>query len=157
MNEVIFFIGLLILCIGGIGLLIAAFRTGIIWGLTVLLIAPVSLLYLVLHWQNAKGPFKLQMLGLLIILVCAYISDKEGQPLYISTNFSNITMTTFGNSVTSTNASNIVLTPKFACDGRQFCSQMNSRDEANFFLKNCPNTRMDGDENGIPCENDSRF
>jgi cold shock CspA family protein len=45
----------------------------------------------------------------------------------------------------------------FKCDGRQHCSQMNSRAEAEFFSRNCPNTKMDGDNDGIPCENDSRF
>jgi cold shock CspA family protein len=47
--------------------------------------------------------------------------------------------------------------PQFTCDGRQHCSQMNSRAEAVFFIRNCPNTKMDGDNDGIPCENDSRF
>jgi len=46
---------------------------------------------------------------------------------------------------------------KFKCDGRQYCGQMKSRAEANFFLRNCPNTKMDGDHDGIPCENDNRF
>lgn len=45
----------------------------------------------------------------------------------------------------------------FRCDGRQHCSQMTSRAEAEFFTRNCPNTKMDGDRDGIPCENDSRF
>ena len=44
----------------------------------------------------------------------------------------------------------------FSCDGRQYCSQMNSRAEVNFFNRHCPNTKMDGDNDGIPCENDSR-
>jgi predicted negative regulator of RcsB-dependent stress response len=48
-------------------------------------------------------------------------------------------------------------TVSFTCDGRQHCSQMTSRAEAEFFLRNCPNTKMDGDHDGIPCENDSRF
>ncbi|MCU1797945.1 excalibur calcium-binding domain-containing protein [Pectobacterium polaris] len=46
---------------------------------------------------------------------------------------------------------------RFVCDGRQYCSQMDSRDEAYFFIQNCPDTKMDGDRDGIPCENDSRF
>ncbi|MBV0932669.1 excalibur calcium-binding domain-containing protein [Marinobacterium weihaiense] len=46
---------------------------------------------------------------------------------------------------------------RFRCDGRQHCSQMTSRAEAEFFTRNCPNTKMDGDGDGIPCENDSRF
>ena len=51
-------------------------------------------------------------------------------------------------------------TPKqtaFRCDGRTHCSQMNSRAEAVYFINHCPNTKMDGDNNGIPCENDSRW
>jgi len=45
----------------------------------------------------------------------------------------------------------------FSCDGRQHCSQMTSRAEAKYFIQHCPNTKMDGDNDGIPCENDSRF
>jgi hypothetical protein len=41
---------------------------------------------------------------------------------------------------------------KFVCDGRIYCSQMRSCEEATFFLKNCPGTKMDGDGDGIPCE-----
>jgi cold shock CspA family protein len=48
-------------------------------------------------------------------------------------------------------------TQNFTCDGRQHCSQMNSREEAVFFINNCPNTKMDGDGDGDPCERDTRF
>ncbi|MDO9468011.1 MAG: cold shock domain-containing protein [Thiobacillus sp.] len=48
----------------------------------------------------------------------------------------------------------------FRCDGRTYCSQMTSCAEAKFFLRNCPNVKMDGDRNGrgrgrgdgVPCE-----
>ena len=40
----------------------------------------------------------------------------------------------------------------FACDGRTQCGQMTSCEEAKFFLAHCPNTQMDGDMNGVPCE-----
>lgn len=40
----------------------------------------------------------------------------------------------------------------YSCDGRQHCSQMSSCEEATFFINNCPNTKMDGDYDGIPCE-----
>ena len=42
--------------------------------------------------------------------------------------------------------------PNFTCDGRQYCSHMNSYEEALFFIRNCPNTKMDGDNDGVPCE-----
>jgi cold shock CspA family protein len=38
------------------------------------------------------------------------------------------------------------------CDGRTHCSQMTSCKEAKFFLKNCPGTQMDGNNDGTPCE-----
>lgn len=41
---------------------------------------------------------------------------------------------------------------KFSCDGRTYCSQMHSCEEAKYFLANCPGAKMDGDGNGIPCE-----
>lgn len=41
---------------------------------------------------------------------------------------------------------------KYRCDGRQYCSQMVSCEEAKWFLQNCSDTKMDGDGDGIPCE-----
>jgi len=42
--------------------------------------------------------------------------------------------------------------PEFQCDGRKFCKQMTSCDEAYFFLRSCPGNDMDGDGDGVPCE-----
>ena len=43
--------------------------------------------------------------------------------------------------------------PKAArCDARLYCSQMTSCAEATWFLKNCPGVKMDGDRDGVPCE-----
>ncbi len=41
---------------------------------------------------------------------------------------------------------------RYQCDGRTHCSQMTSCEEAKFFIRNCPNTKMDGDGDGVPCE-----
>lgn len=145
----IFYVGLGLFIIGGIGLLISAFRTGIIWGLAVLFIAPVAFIYLIVHWKNAKGPFKLQILGVLIMMVSAYMG---GGVTPIATVNSNLT--TFSTSqVTSLNHSQpAVFNQRFRCDGRTHCSQMTSCAEATYFLQNCPNTKMDGNRDGIPCE-----
>ena len=40
----------------------------------------------------------------------------------------------------------------FRCDGRTMCSQMTSCSEAKLFLQNCPGMKMDGNGDGIPCE-----
>lgn len=41
---------------------------------------------------------------------------------------------------------------QFECDRRTHCSQMTSCEEAMYFLAHCPNTQMDGDNDGDPCE-----
>ena len=41
---------------------------------------------------------------------------------------------------------------RFQCDGRIHCSQMTSCAEATYFLWHCPNTQMDGNGDGEPCE-----
>lgn len=41
---------------------------------------------------------------------------------------------------------------QFKCDGRTYCSQMTSCAEATFFLKNCSGVKMDGNNDGVPCE-----
>jgi cold shock CspA family protein len=40
----------------------------------------------------------------------------------------------------------------FKCDGRSMCSQMTSCAEATQFLQNCPGMQMDGNHDGVPCE-----
>lgn len=45
----------------------------------------------------------------------------------------------------------------FQCDHRQYCTEMTSLAEARYFVVHCPNTQMDGDHDGEPCENDTRF
>lgn len=40
----------------------------------------------------------------------------------------------------------------FACDGKEVCSEMTSCAEATYYLLNCPNVRIDGDNDGRPCE-----
>lgn len=41
---------------------------------------------------------------------------------------------------------------RFHCDGRQYCSQMRSCEEAEYFLAHCPDVKMDGNGDGVPCE-----
>ena len=44
-------------------------------------------------------------------------------------------------------------TPSFQCEaGKTHCSHMSSCAEATFYIQHCPNTQMDGDNDGIPCE-----
>lgn len=40
----------------------------------------------------------------------------------------------------------------FKCEGKTHCSEMTSCKEALFYQENCSGTEMDGDHDGIPCE-----
>lgn len=40
----------------------------------------------------------------------------------------------------------------FRCDGRTHCAQMTSCAEATWFINHCPGTQMDGNHDGVPCE-----
>ena len=41
---------------------------------------------------------------------------------------------------------------KYHCAGKVHCSEMDSCEEARYYLRNCPNVKIDGDGDGIPCE-----
>jgi len=41
---------------------------------------------------------------------------------------------------------------KYKCEGKVYCSEMTSCEEALFYLNNCPGVKIDGDGDGIPCE-----
>lgn len=44
------------------------------------------------------------------------------------------------------------LSEQFQCQGKVDCSEMTSYDEALFYLRNCPGKKMDGDNEGDPCD-----
>jgi hypothetical protein len=57
--------------VGAIAFIVVAFRESILWGLGVLFLPFVSLIFLVLHWGKAKNSFWLQMYGLGFVLLGA--------------------------------------------------------------------------------------
>ncbi len=65
-------------------------------------------------------------------------SDRNPAPIHLSVSEQRIATPTANNN--------------FHCDGRIHCTQMTSCEEATWFLRNCPGTKMDGDNDGIPCE-----
>ena len=69
------YLGLAIFILGGIGLLIAAFRTNVLWGIGCIVIPPAAILYTFMHWQDAKNPFLLQLCGFFLLLVSVYLVE----------------------------------------------------------------------------------
>lgn len=41
---------------------------------------------------------------------------------------------------------------QYSCQGKTYCSEMSSCEEAQFYQSNCSGTKMDGDGDGVPCE-----
>lgn len=79
MNQFAMMLSLLgaIAClIGAIGLIIDAFHEGIFWGLGCLLFAPVMLAFVVFHWEEAKKPFLIGVIGFGMIFLAAFMSSK---------------------------------------------------------------------------------
>lgn len=110
-------------------------------------------------YRIAKSNFASSFLGkaasiALIAVLCFYAINK-----YNTYSSSQTPVITNADLATFDKKHPKIVIPKstqnFTCDGRQYCTEMNSRAEAVFFINNCPNTKMDGD--GDPCENDSRF
>jgi hypothetical protein len=67
-------VGLLMLLIGGVWFVIAAFQENILWGLGVVLCVPfVHLAFLILVWARARRPFYLELLGCLFMVVAVCV------------------------------------------------------------------------------------
>ena len=69
--QALVFLGILISILSGIGLLIAAFRVSALWFLLCLFISPVALVFVILHWDVARNPFLLQLVGVGLIFAGA--------------------------------------------------------------------------------------
>ena len=69
----------------------------------------------------------------------SYVDDDTNSASIVSTN-------------TPPPVAVITAASNFSCDGRKHCSQMTSCAEATYFIQHCPNTKMDGNNDGIPCE-----
>jgi hypothetical protein len=91
----------------------------------------------------------------LIIVVLVVLAAWQGYEQYQSRRFARETTAT-ADATQIAETSSVGRIPKqstsFKCDGRIYCSQMTSCAEAKFFLENCPGVKMDGDNDGIPCE-----
>ncbi len=64
-------IGGLMLVAGNIWFLVEMFRTSILWGLGGLFVPFVTLIWLVLHWDQGAKPFGLSILGAVVCILTA--------------------------------------------------------------------------------------
>ena len=86
------------------------------------------------------------MLRLLLLLVLAALIWRAYQSPHVGSNTQSTEFQQFAAADPPTTSED------FKCDGRTYCSQMTSCAEARYFLNNCPGVKMDGDHDGVPCE-----
>ena len=71
-------IGLIIALISFIMFEIVAFRKSALWGLGCLLIPGVALVFLIMHWQDAKKPFLIGLLASVLFVLAAVFGALGG-------------------------------------------------------------------------------
>jgi hypothetical protein len=65
--------GMLLMLLGALFFVLSAFRESILWGLGVIFLPFVALIYLVLDWGNAKRPFFLWLYGVGFVLAGVFL------------------------------------------------------------------------------------
>jgi uncharacterized membrane protein len=65
--SILVIIGGLLALVGGIWLIVKAFQDSMFWGICCLFIPMATLLFAVLHWDDVKVPFFLNLGGIILI------------------------------------------------------------------------------------------
>lgn len=88
------------------------------------------------------------------LVLCIVLLIGGGTTIYDRLQSSNDSLILDMSQVSNTlNASQSTQQPSiYSCAGKTRCNQMVSCEEATFYLQNCPGTIMDGDSDGVPCE-----
>jgi len=72
--------GGVLLLIGCIMFIVNAFKVSVVWGLGVILLAPIGLVFLFKNWRENKTSFLLRLAGLVLVVVGALIGRAVATP-----------------------------------------------------------------------------
>ena len=78
--AVLMLVGGVLLLIGCIMFIINAFKVSVVWGLGVILLAPVGLVFLFKNWRENKTSFLLQLAGLILVVGGALLGRPVATP-----------------------------------------------------------------------------
>jgi len=73
-GMILLVIGLVVMLVGGIWLLVVAFKESIWWGLGSLFIPFVSLIFAIMHWSKASKPFLIAIGGMVVYFIGIFMS-----------------------------------------------------------------------------------
>jgi hypothetical protein len=77
MSMLLVVIGFGLLLIGGLWVVVNAFKESILWGLGALFVPFVSLFFIIKHWDENKLPFFVQLGGLVIYVAGAMMIQPD--------------------------------------------------------------------------------
>ena len=69
LTAVLMLVGGVLLLVGCVMFIINAFKVSVLWGLGVIFLAPIGLVFLVKNWQENKKSFLIQVAGLALVVV----------------------------------------------------------------------------------------
>jgi len=72
--------GGVLLLIGCIMFIVNAFKVSVVWGLGVILLAPIGLVFLFKNWRENKTSFLLQLAGLALVVVGVLLGHPVAMP-----------------------------------------------------------------------------
>lgn len=62
-GTIAIWLGIALALLGSLAFVVAAFREGLLWGLAVLFLPVVGLIFLIVHWRAARNAFFLMLWG----------------------------------------------------------------------------------------------
>ena len=71
MGLFLFAIGMAVYLVGGLMLLVKAFRVSVNWGLATLFLPFAALVFVVKHWEESKGTFFTIVTGMVLVILGA--------------------------------------------------------------------------------------
>jgi len=80
LSAVLMLAGGVLLLIGCIMFIVNAFKVSVVWGLGVILLAPIGLVFLFKNWRENKTSFLLQLAGLVLVVVGVLIGHPVATP-----------------------------------------------------------------------------
>jgi cold shock CspA family protein len=111
------------------------------------------------NYRHPKSNMGVNIISLLILLGLVFYGLKQYRTLSDTANSVAPTQhqvtprLNASQEVNSTKSQQLNTQPSFQCEaGKTHCSQMRTCAEATFYIKHCPGTQMDGDNDGVPCE-----
>lgn len=87
MGMALYLLGALVAFVGGIWIVVNAFKKSVLWGLGALFVPFVSLIFAIMNWEQNKKPFLIAIAGVVIMIIgvvmlggTAAMSSGAGMP-----------------------------------------------------------------------------